>query len=108
MKPKKETRNGMTTLLSSIKENIKKKTDFALVPFIQSAQFKPYLPEFMQAAVFYRNLDMIKTLINNGCNLSEMPIPPPKDDTEQAHESLVDYRPTPHIIFAACKGYMYL
>ena len=73
-----------------------------LADFQKSSKF----PEFMQAAVYYGNLEVVKALEKFGCSLTSVPSIIVLPDEKLRLDCEIDYLPAPYMIQAACKGHM--
>jgi len=105
-KPKKLSvaRIAFLKIINMLKNNIR---DNALVTFEEALRMDaitPHIPEMIQTAIYYKNIEALKIILRKGYDLNTVPAPIDADEKGEYHPSAKDYKPTPHIVYAATRG----
>jgi len=103
---KDEGQLSIGSILTAIKNWIKTFNNDTAKMFLNKPRISQKMPELMQAACFYGNLEMFEFLESQGCSLTNIP-KLIKSESDKPDECLINYRETPYMILAATRGFLY-
>ncbi len=94
-------------IFNMLKNSIKTNDMATFEPALTMSATKSYLAELLQTAIYYKHTNAVRMLIAQGCDLNNPPTSITRDIKNAFHESAIEYKPTPPIVYASCRGSMY-